>query len=179
MISSVLEMIEIGITGSKIATVDIAHRSDLSETKKKNWSFPFVTPPSTLCAPQFQCTCRYIVNQYVRIWHVPLGGANDMRPLSWGAQTQKIRFLKANQLHRMYLCTAIVDSWTYEQAVVENHWVWKEYNRPILGIIRLWWSTIIWYEKSLGRPWWSGPATNQPKKLLVDYGSIDLSRAKP
>ena len=39
---------------------------------------------STLCAPQLQSTCNYIVNHYVKIWHVCLGFAINMRPLSWG-----------------------------------------------------------------------------------------------
>ena len=41
-------------------------------------------PPSTLCAPQLQSMCHYIVNHYVKILHVRLGGANNMRPLSCG-----------------------------------------------------------------------------------------------
>ena len=41
-------------------------------------------PPSTLCAPQLQSTCHYIVNHFLKIWHVRLGGANNMRPLNWG-----------------------------------------------------------------------------------------------
>ena len=61
-------------------------------------SLPFVPPPSTLCAPQLQSTCHYIVNHYVKILHVRLGGANNMRPLSWGggggAQTEKIQIFK-------------------------------------------------------------------------------------
>ena len=39
---------------------------------------------STLCSPQLQSTCPYIVNHYVKIWHVHLEGANNMQPLSWG-----------------------------------------------------------------------------------------------
>ena len=46
--------------------------------------FAFAPPPSTLCAPQLQNTCHYIVNHYVKVWHVRLGGANNMRPLSRG-----------------------------------------------------------------------------------------------
>ena len=46
-------------------------------------------PPSTLCAPQLQSTCHYIVNHYVKILHVRLGGANNMRPLSWGGTNGK------------------------------------------------------------------------------------------
>ena len=45
---------------------------------------------STLCDPQLQNTCHYIVNQYVKYYTCVLGGANNMRPLSWGAQTEKI-----------------------------------------------------------------------------------------
>ena len=53
-------------------------------------------PPSTFCAPQLQSMCRYIVYHYVKIWHVRLGDANNMQPLSWGggAQTEKIRKFK-------------------------------------------------------------------------------------
>ena len=46
-------------------------------------------PPSTLCAPQLQSTCHYIVNHYVKLLHVRLGGANNMRPLSWGGTNGK------------------------------------------------------------------------------------------
>ena len=46
--------------------------------------FHLCPPPSTLCAPQLQSTCHYIVNHYVKILQVRLGGANNMRPLSWG-----------------------------------------------------------------------------------------------
>ena len=35
-------------------------------------SFPFV-PPSTLCDPQVQSTCHYMVNHYVKICHVRRG----------------------------------------------------------------------------------------------------------
>ena len=51
---------------------------------RNNGSFPFVPPPSTLCAPQLQSTCNYKINHYGKILHVRLGGANIMRPLSWG-----------------------------------------------------------------------------------------------
>ena len=44
-------------------------------------------PPSTLCSPQLQSTCHYIVNHYVKILHVHLGVANNMHPLSWGGGT--------------------------------------------------------------------------------------------
>ena len=46
-------------------------------------------PPSTLCSPQLQSTCHYIVNHHVKIWHVLLGGANNMHPLSWGGTNGK------------------------------------------------------------------------------------------
>ena len=51
--------------------------------------FRLCPPPSTLCAPQLQSTCHYIVNHYVKILHVRLGGANKMRPLSWGGHKRK------------------------------------------------------------------------------------------
>ena len=43
-------------------------------------------PPSTICSTQIQSTCHYMVNHYVKIWHVRRGegGANNMHPLSWG-----------------------------------------------------------------------------------------------
>ena len=56
-------------------------------------SFPFVTPQYVM-RPQLQSTCHYILNYSVKILHVRLGGANNMRPLSWGgggAQTEKIQ----------------------------------------------------------------------------------------
>ena len=40
--------------------------------------------PRTLGAPQLHNTCNYIVNRYVKILLVHLGGENNMRPLSWG-----------------------------------------------------------------------------------------------
>ena len=46
--------------------------------------FRLCPPPSTLCAPQLQSTCHYIVNHHVKILQVRLGGANYMRSLSWG-----------------------------------------------------------------------------------------------
>ena len=46
-------------------------------------------PPSTLCSPQLQSTCHYIVNHYVKILHVHLGVANNMHPLSWGGTNGK------------------------------------------------------------------------------------------
>ena len=48
-------------------------------------SFPYVPlqyvmPPP----PPLQSTCHYIANHYVKIWHMRLGGANNMCPLSCG-----------------------------------------------------------------------------------------------
>ena len=43
-------------------------------------SFPFV-PPLVRYAPPSYNTCHYIVNHYVKIWHLRLGGANNMHPL--------------------------------------------------------------------------------------------------
>ena len=54
-----------------------------SDLQTEMGSFPFV-PPSTLCSPQLQSTCHYIVNHYVKILHVYLGVANNRHPLSWG-----------------------------------------------------------------------------------------------
>ena len=42
-----------------------------------------------LCATQLKSTCHYIVNHNVKILHVRLGGANNMRPLSWGGHKRK------------------------------------------------------------------------------------------
>ena len=56
----------------------------------KNFSDLFrLWPPSSLCSPQWQSTCHYIVNHYVKILHVRLGVANIMHPLSWGGHKRK------------------------------------------------------------------------------------------
>ena len=50
-----------------------------------DWIISVCAPlPSTLCSPQLQSTCHYIVNHYVRLWQVRLGGANNMHPLGAG-----------------------------------------------------------------------------------------------
>ena len=49
----------------------------LMKNKSFFGSFPFV-PPTTLCAPQLQSTCHYIVNHYVQIWHVRLAGGGGV-----------------------------------------------------------------------------------------------------
>ena len=59
-----------------------------------------IVPPSTLCAPQLQSTCQYIVNHYVKILHVRLGGANNMRPLSWGGGGHKRK--RSSNLFRLW-----------------------------------------------------------------------------
>ena len=33
--------------------------------------------------PELQRACHYIVSHCVKVWHVSLGGANNMHPLSW------------------------------------------------------------------------------------------------
>ena len=49
----------------------------------------------SVCAPQYvmlpplQSTCHYIKNHHVKKWHVRLGGANNMHPLSWGGHKRK------------------------------------------------------------------------------------------
>ena len=58
--------------------------SHYSPPYKKLDLFRLCPPPSTLCSTQLQSTCHYIVNHHVKIWHVRLGGANNMHPLSWG-----------------------------------------------------------------------------------------------
>ena len=68
--------------------------------------------------PQLQSTCHYIVNHYVDILHVRLGGANNMRPLSWGGangKDPKRRFKNRSsriQLHwaKKYLIVIILSS---------------------------------------------------------------------
>ena len=61
---------------------------------KKNESFPFVPPPSSICSPQLQSTCHYMVNHHVKLRHVHLGGANNMHPLSWGGGHKRKRSKK-------------------------------------------------------------------------------------
>ena len=59
---------------------------------KKLGSFSFVLP--VFYAPLVTQPCHYIVNHYVKIWHMRLGDANNRHPLSWGgAQTEKIQKL--------------------------------------------------------------------------------------
>ena len=48
----------------------------------------FVVVVNTGMRPQLQSTGRYIIKHSVKILHVRLGGANNMRPLSWGTQNQ-------------------------------------------------------------------------------------------
>ena len=38
-------------------------------------------------------TCYYIENQYIKIWHMRLGGANKKHALSWGGGHQRKRSL--------------------------------------------------------------------------------------
>ena len=56
---------------------------------------PVCYAPQVRYAPPRYRARHYIVNHHVKIWNVRLGGANNMRPLSWGggggAQTEKIR----------------------------------------------------------------------------------------
>ena len=81
--------------GDKIPSVKINQFTNnrISQKEITHSCRELYASPSTLCTPQLQSTCHYIVNNYVKIWHVRLGGANNMRPLrSWGgAQTEKIR----------------------------------------------------------------------------------------
>ena len=62
-------------------------------------SFSLV-PLQYVMHPQFQSRCHYIVNHYVKKCHVPLGGANNLQPLSWEgwgeAQTEKIHIFFYN-----------------------------------------------------------------------------------
>ena len=50
-----------------------------------------VCAPCTLFSPQLQSTCYYMLKRYVKIWHVRLGGANNMHPPSWEEQTEMIQ----------------------------------------------------------------------------------------
>ena len=52
-------------------------------------------PPQYVMHPQLQSTGHYIINHYIKIWHVRLRVANNIHPLSWGGGdgvTEKIRF---------------------------------------------------------------------------------------
>ena len=54
------------------------------------WIFFVCTPPPQyVMRPKLQNTCDCIVNLHVKIWHVCLGGANNMHPLSWGGTNGK------------------------------------------------------------------------------------------
>ena len=69
---------------------------------KKIWIFSVCAPPpSTLCSPQLQSTCHYIVNHYVKILHVHLGVANNMHPLSWGGGHKRKR--SKNLIRRQFI----------------------------------------------------------------------------
>ena len=46
-------------------------------------------PPTPPPVTQLQSTCHYTVNRYVKIWHVHLGCANNIHPLSWGGGGHK------------------------------------------------------------------------------------------
>ena len=98
------------ISKSRFLRVDPTerHRKTTLETGssviRSGGSFPFVT--STLCSPQLQSTWHYIVNLYVKIWHVRLEGANNMRHLSGGGGStfgtvnfyiQNLLWLKSNR----------------------------------------------------------------------------------
>ena len=53
--------------------------------------FSICAPPTQyVMRPQLQITCHYIVNHYVKIWHVRRGGGGmNMRPLSWGHKRKR------------------------------------------------------------------------------------------
>ena len=71
-------------------------------------SFPFVPPPpSTLCSPQLQSTCHYIVHHYVKILHVHLGVANNMHPLSWGGTNGKDPLCVSTRLIKKFMLNPI------------------------------------------------------------------------
>ena len=44
---------------------------------------PTPPPPQYVMHPPLQSTCHYIVIHYVKMWHVRLGDAINIRPLSW------------------------------------------------------------------------------------------------
>ena len=87
-------------------------------TKLGSFSFvpnppPPPPPPSTLCSPQLQSKCHYIVHHYVKILHVHLGGANNMHPLSWGGHKRKRSpnwFIKKKNEERL---NAVYNYWYY------------------------------------------------------------------
>ena len=47
-------------------------------------SFQVLPPPLYVMHPQLLSTCHYIVNFYIKIWHVSLGYANNFHPLNGG-----------------------------------------------------------------------------------------------
>ena len=69
---------------ASLMLVPIRLKFSVTDYKKTDLFRLCPPPPSTLCSPQWQSTCHYIVNHYVKILHVRLGVANNMHPLSWG-----------------------------------------------------------------------------------------------
>ena len=53
-------------------------------------SFPFVPPPKRFAPPDTEHVPLHIESLCKNKSHAS-GGANNMRPLSWGAQTEKIQ----------------------------------------------------------------------------------------
>ena len=52
-------------------------------------SFQVLPPPLYVMHPQLLSTCHYIVNFYIKIWHVSLGYANNFHPLNGGGGRHK------------------------------------------------------------------------------------------
>ena len=69
----------------------ILKRANGYKKDKVSWIFSVCAPPPPqyVMRPQLQSTCHYIVNYYVKLLHVRLGGANNMRPLSWAGTNGK------------------------------------------------------------------------------------------
>ena len=66
--------------------------------------------------PQLQSTCHYTVieNDYVKIWLLRLGRANNMHPLRWRV-SEKIPFFN-NRLKREFICLKMTEL-TYQSVL--------------------------------------------------------------
>ena len=69
--------------------------------------------------PQLKNTCLYIVYHYVKMWHVRLGCANNLHPLSLGGGAQNGKdpsFLARNLIYLI----GLFDLFIHDSSVLEK-----------------------------------------------------------